>query len=492
MKKLLLYWRIILFGCFIGCCSLNVSSQPVIDVSPPSKLTTKASRFKIIGKNQDGYLVRLFGNTDVLQSFGNDLKLIATRTVEFKNQVGLLQHIQLNKSGATVFYLTGDKKNTALIGQPLSSKFVENGKAVVVDSIFDKPDFVSFNLRVKQSLNQQYTLFYYPYFTDEKLESILFICLDRALQKVYARRLKLNRPDADMETAKVVVDNNGNTFAAFLNSKEKSLKNAAESFTVYKLLPEVEDAYETQIKIERNLFGEFYFEADNVNNSVVLSGFFDDEIPNNEPAAYGFFFTALNADSGTVNAIKYTNFDAGFMNELTGKLNQDPKLFTFNVKRVILRHDGGALIVAESLIKDTRETIFNSQFSPTFNSIQRISFFQFNDIIAFSLKPDGTTDWRAVMRKKQGSEEDNGIYSSFLISNERDKIRFIYLDEISTAAALREYVLSSDGVVSSNSLLNQESKDVMLLPKAGKQVAPNEVVIPSYLRSQLRLVKITF
>jgi hypothetical protein len=96
------------------------------------------------------------------------------------------------------------------------------------------------------------------------------------------------------------------------------------------------------------------------------------------------------------------------------------------------------------------------------------------------------------MRKKQGSEEDNGIYSSFLISNERDKIRFIYLDEISTAAALREYVLSSNGEVTANNLLNQESKDVMLLPKAGKQVAPNELVIPSYLRSQLRLLKITY
>lgn len=491
MKNFLGYWMMAL--CWtIGCSSQKVLSQPKIDVSAPSKLTTRASRFKIIGKNQDGYLVRLFGSTDVLQFFGHDLKLIATRTIEFKNQIGLIQHIQLNKSGATVFYLTGDKKSTALVGQPLSSKFVENGKSVLVDSIFDKPDFVSVNLRVKQSLNQQYTLFYYPYFNDDKLESIHFICLDRALHKVYARKLKLNRPDEDMETAKVAVDNNGNTFAAFLNSKEKNSKNATQSFTIYKMLPDVEDAFETQIKLERNLFGDFYFEADNVNNSLVLSGFFDDDNPNNEPAAYGFFFTAINSDSGTLNAVKYNNFDAGFMNELTGKINQEPRLFTFNVKRVILRHDGGALIIAESLIKDTRETIFNSQFSPTFNSIQRISFFQYNDIIAFSLNSSGSTEWRAVMRKKQGSEEDNGIYSSFLISNERDKIRFIYLDEISTAAALREYVLSSNGEVTANNLLNQESKDVMLLPKAGKQVAPNELVIPSYLRSQLRLLKITY
>jgi hypothetical protein len=471
---------------------MQLFALPGVDVSPPTKLNSKASRFKIIGKNQDGYMVRLFGTTDVLQSFGNDLRLIATRTIEFKNQAGLLQHIQLNKSGATVFYLTGNKTHTALIGQPLSGKFIENGKAVLIDSIYDKPEFVSANLRVKQSLNHQFTLFYYPYFLNDKLESILFICIDRALQKVYSRRLILNRPESDMEQAKFVIDNHGNTFAAFLNKKEKPLRGEYETFTIYKLIPDVEDAYETQVKINKNLFGEFYFDADNVNSNILLAGFFDDEISINEPAAYGFFFVTLHADSGTVHSLTYTNFDSGFMNELTGKLNIEPKLYTFTIKRAVLRHDGGALLIAESLIKDTRETIFNSQFSPTFNSIQRINFYQYNDIIAFSIKPDGTLDWRVIMRKKQGSEEDNGIYSSFLMSNERDKIRFIYLDEISTAATLREYILSSDGTVSSNNILYQESKDVMLLPKAGKQVAPYEVVIPSYLRNQLRLVKITY
>jgi hypothetical protein len=180
------------------------------------------------------------------------------------------------------------------------------------------------------------------------------------------------------------------------------------------------------------------------------------------------------------------------MNELTGKSSNEAKLYTFNIKKVMLRNDGGVLLIAESLIKDTRETIFNSQFSPTFNSIQRINFFQYNDIVAFSMNPEGTVDWRAIMRKKQVSEEDNGLFSSFLVVNEKERLRLLYLDEISTAASLREYELSSEGMVKSNNILFQESKDLMLLPKAGKQVSPNEVVLPSYLRNQLRLVKITF
>ncbi|MCS6818950.1 MAG: hypothetical protein NZ522_03295, partial [Chitinophagales bacterium] len=446
----------------------------------------------VLGKNQDGYIVRLYGTVDILQSFGNDLKLITSKTIEFKNQTGLLQFVQLNKSGVTVFYLTGDKRGCALLGQPLSSHFIENGRPVLLDSIIDRPDFVNVNLRVKQSLNQQYTVFYYPYFKGDKLESIQFLCVDRALQKLYSRKLLLNRPDTEMETAKIAIDNNGNTYAVFLNNKEKHYRHAQETFTVYKILNGVEDAYETQLKVDRNLFGEFYFETDNVNNSVVLAGFFDDDNPSNEPAAQGFFYTVMDADSGTIRKLHYHSFDPAFIQELTGKLNQEPRLYTFAIKKTILRYDGGIAIIAESLIKDIRETMFNSQFSPTFNSIQRINYFQFNDIIVFSLSPQGQAEWKAILRKKQSSEEDNGIYSSFLLMNERSKLRFLYIDEITTAASLREYVLASDGKVSSSLIMNQEAKDVMLLPKAGKQVSPNEAVIPSYLRNQLRLVKITF
>lgn len=470
----------------------QVFAQATIDISAPTKLTSKASRFKIIGKNQDGYIVRLFGTQDVLQSFGNDLRLVATRTIDFKQQNGLLQHVQLNKSGVTVFYLQGDKKSTSIVAQPLSSRFIENGKSVILDSINDRPEYVRENLRVKQSFNQQFTLLYYPYFEDDKIESVSFVCVDRALQRVYSRRLKLMRPDSEIESAKFVVDNQGNTYVFFLNTVDKKDRTQFERITVYRISADDEQAKQIELNIERNLFGELYVETDNLNNKLILCGFFDDDNLRNEPAAYGFFYTALNADSGTINAVTYTNFDSRFMNELTGKSSNEAKLYTFNIKRVMLRNDGGVLLIAESLIKDTRETIFNSQFSPTFNSIQRINFFQYNDIVAFSMNPEGTVDWRAIMRKKQVSEEDNGLFSSFLVVNEKERLRLLYLDEITTAASLREYELSSEGMVKSNNILFQESKDLMLLPKAGKQVSPNEVVLPSYLRNQLRLVKITF
>lgn len=101
-------------------------------------------------------------------------------------------------------------------------------------------------------------------------------------------------------------------------------------------------------------------------------------------------------------------------------------------------------------------------------------------------------EWSSVMRKKQASEDDNGVYSSFLIVNEKDKLRFIYLDDISSSGVLNEYTLTSVGKSNRQTILNQEEKDMMLLPKMGKQVSPNEVIIPSYKNGALQLAKIIF
>ena len=96
------------------------------------------------------------------------------------------------------------------------------------------------------------------------------------------------------------------------------------------------------------------------------------------------------------------------------------------------------------------------------------------------------------MRKKQASDDDNGVYSSFLMMNEKDKLRLLYLDDISFSGSLNDYILTSIGKSSRETILDQDDKDVMLLPQMGKQISPVEVVLPSYKNNALRLVKVTF
>jgi hypothetical protein len=96
------------------------------------------------------------------------------------------------------------------------------------------------------------------------------------------------------------------------------------------------------------------------------------------------------------------------------------------------------------------------------------------------------------MRKKQASEDDNGFNSSFAFLNEKDRVHFVYLDEISSSASANEYKLTSKGIADRAVLFSQDDKDLFLIPRLSKQVAPNELAIPSVKSGTFRLVRVQY
>jgi len=467
--------------------TLSVNAQ-FVEVSNPSKLPAKSGKFKVVGKNNDGIIVRLYGVEDVINVYGDELKLETTKTISFKNQDGPLQHIMLNKTGAVIFYLEQDKKRSLLYAQPVGSKFVEIGKPVLIDSIEDRKDLVASNLRFKQSIDQSYLMIYYPVFSYTKVESIKFLCVDHSLNVIYNKTVPLNRDENELEESKSLTDNKGN---AFLILKPEAHTGGTQYDVLHFGTGGEFSTY--TITTEKEIFGEPVFDIDNKNGNLVMTAFFDAKKSEAEPAASGFLYASFDPANGNSLKTNYTYFSKEFIAELTGRENvTNQNLFTFNIRKSMLRNDGGALIIAESFIKDSREIPVPVGIQPGYNNYRTSDIFQFNDIIAFSINPEGKMEWSSVMRKKQASEDDNGTYSSFLIMNEKEKLRFIYLDDISTSGTLNAYVLSSAGKYTRYILFNQDDKDIMLLPKMGKQVSPNEVVLPSYKNNALRLVKITF
>lgn len=480
MKKSLL--PILLF------ISSLLAAQTVVEVSNPSKLPAKTGKFKVIGKNNDGIVLRLFGSTDVIDVFDNELKLVTSKTIEFKNQDGLLQHVMLNKTGAVIFYLQQDRKYSVLYAQPVNSKFIETGKPVLIDSILDRKELVASNLRFKTSPDQSQLMIYYPFFSMGKVDVIKFMCVDRALNLFYNKIVPVSRDEKELEYSKAFIDNNGNSF---LILKPESSGNGSSYEVIH--LNNKGDFNTYTISTDKEIFGEPWFELDNKNGNLVMTAFYDDHSKAGEPAANGILFNSFDPANGTTVSVNYSPFTKPFIAELTGRENPtNLSLYTFNIRKSILRNDGGMLLVAESFIKDSRDQIVPIGIQPGYNSYRTAEVFQFNDIITFSINPRGQIEWSSIMRKKQSSEDDNGAFSSFITMNEKEQLRFVYLDEVASTGSLYNYVLSSTGQNTRDVLLNQEERDLLLLPKMGKQISPNELIIPSFKNGALRLVKIAF
>jgi hypothetical protein len=482
MKILLHIFLYSLFTC-------SAAAQTV-EVSNPTKLTAKSSKFKVIGKNSDGYIVRLYGSQDVIEVYSDDLRLVTSRTIEFKTQDGPLQHILLNKTGAVIFFLTQDKKFSVLMAQPVNSKFVEIGKPIAIDTIYDRRDLIASNLRFKASNDQNFLFVYYPFFKGSNVESVKMLCLNNSLNQLFNRTMIINRNESELESSRTLIDNNGNCYIVF-----RDMQNSAQEdvrFNVFRV-SETGELGNYTINCGKQLFGDPYIEVDNKNGNLVWSGFYNDD-KRKEDVATGIFYGRLEPATGAEQKLQHIPFSKDFITELTGREASENKLklYTFNVKRVMLRNDGGTLFLAESFIRDSREQVTSAGMQAGLSGFRTITLFQYNDIIAYSVDSTGAVSWNAVMRKKQVSEEDNGAYSSFLIVNQKEQLRFIYLDEITYQADLNEYTLTSDGRNKRTKILNQEESDLMLMPKMGKQVSPNEVLVPSYKNGALRLVKISY
>jgi len=307
-----------------------------------------------------------------------------------------------------------------------------------------------------------------------------------------------------MEYAKSLVDNNGNGYLIFTAQKDDKDTANGDNYYVMRIDKASGKLTDFTIKCNKSIFGEPQFEIDNVNGNLIFCGFYDEKGDPADPAANGFFYLQYDAAIGVLKHAAYNIFTPAFMTSLTGRDagSKYNRLFTFNIRKMLLRIDGGAMFIAESVIKDKKEVMVSSP-SPSFRgymgvggssypSYKTVNTYSYNDIIAFSIKADGSLDWNTIMRKKQMTEDDNGFNSSFAFLNEKDRVHLLYLDEISTSGSANEYKLTSKGAADRLVLFSQEDKDIFLIPKLAKQVAPNELAIPSVKSGAFRLVRVQY
>ena len=110
----------------------------------------------------------------------------------------------------------------------------------------------------------------------------------------------------------------------------------------------------------------------------------------------------------------------------------------------------------------------------------------------FNLDSTGNLIWEQYIHKNQLSLDDDGVYSSFALLNEGNKLRYLFNEMLGRQVRLHSFSLQGNGTALQEDIYHSDQRDIILAPRFAKQTGKSEILIPSFTRQSFRLVKLKF
>lgn len=228
---------------------------------------------------------------------------------------------------------------------------------------------------------------------------------------------------------------------------------------------------------------------DNLNNRLTASGLWSEK---GRDRTNGAFFMSMLPGADTLQMLRYESFDDKFLGVLRQKESgSDLKgVPDAELRELLLRQDGGIIMVCERFREVQRGASGGRGFFR--DGMRMIVDYYYDDVFVIAFQPDGQTQWKTALHKKQYSQDDDGTFSSYFLMRNPDKMRIFFNDEIKYENTCSEYVLGPAGDFDRNSLLNTLNQSLRLRFRDALQLNANECLIPSEYRGRLKLVLLRF
>jgi hypothetical protein len=342
-------------------------------------------------------------------------------------------------------------------------------------------------VRLIASGNRQLTGILMQEYIDDQKQSVHLFVMDSAFKVVNNKNLLINYGTKKFAASDFSLSDKGDFhLLGVRTTKDKSAgKKKQETYILFSAPADSTNLSEFLISENGNDATNASINFDNINNKIVCAGFFDDRTA---PTGAGIIFAAIEMKSPLQMVYKTHSIENGGQFKLLGERNRDADigLSNYQIEKIILRKDGGAVLVAEASY--TTDYSYYDYFTQSYTSRTE---YHFNNIVIIAVNLNGNIDWLNVVRKNQESEDDGGVFSSFCPVLTSDELILIYNSDISRNSEVLGARTSKTGAQTENHLV-RPSEHLLLYSRSGKQVSEDEVVIPCISKKKLSLVKITF
>ncbi len=473
------------FLLLFGLSQTEMSAQEV-SLSPELSIRNYLS-YELLGKVEDRYIVyRDKGFAKQINVFNEYLEQTSESELVLEQKRSTVIQAQNLDSLFQIVYSYVEEDSTHLRMRRYNSKGVLRDSALLIK----KKRNATFKPYEYEVSEDQSKLLLYSMSKDGVMDCILF---DNDQGEVIAQReLIIDEFQIRTQHYRMELSDRGELFFMFHKrfdgSDENLLKVATFDFMTFQSSFGVIDfgAY-----FRRDMITDY----NNLHNKLIICGTYAEKRGRDPLGHY-----IINEDANNLGRAfepSFVEFSPALVQEVGRSKRKKSKIFqNFWIKDILKRQDGGLLIFMELYKEFSRRSSYgsnivrNSNFGP--NARRGWVDYYNEDIVITSFSADETIDWTKVLYKKQFSQDDDAVFSSYFVMKTPSRLRLVYNDEIKRSNTVSEYIMDPGGWIKRNSLLSTSQLNMKLRFRDAVQISSNELLIPSENNYTLSLVKITY
>jgi hypothetical protein len=475
------------------------SFTQTVSWSTPIKVESKMNYIKIIGSNdeclfilQSNYPLENTANRGMYRnqkfllscySMKMSLNWVKPIILPSKNQK-ILDLLIINEK-LMAFYLEEMVSDFTVFGfHQLDNTGNIEGKATLLDSISTSTlDFTSRPLIIASKDEYRIAVACRILPGNSEQQKFLVTMLNNSFEKEYQKELVIDASERYYTTVNALISDSGDIHLLgirYLN--DKKIKQLGEMyFQLHAYWKKTAQLTVSDIRVSDKLLTDAGIVIDELNNRVVVAGFYSDKTTN---SAAGVFYVSQKEGELQASAVKSKPFPESFLKKFISERKESNELINYSIDRILLRKDGGAVFVAESF-----STVSRSYYDYFTQSLISHAYYHYGNIITLSINPDGTFYWTNMLSKDQNSTDDDGYLSSYCSAIGGGKLYYIYNKYIESKTSVMISLVKSNGEQTSSVLFN-ELENTLVVAKSGKQLESNTIVMPALKEKKLYLVRI--
>jgi len=481
--------------------------------SSPEQDDGRRTNFEIIGRVGGNILVfKNNRNLNAISVYDNNMKLIERVPQDFLPEkyinIDFIQYpdfcyMVYEYQRKNIVHCTAVKLDNKgrKISEPVELDTAQINTAAsnkIYTTIFseDKQHIMVFKINSKNPKDYLFTTFLY----------------DKELQLIDRHRINMMMDEKNDMFTNFLLDNEGQmVFAKF--QKNNSNGDYISKVAMVTKGPTSDTFAIRDIGAGDRVLDEIKLKIDNNNKRYIITGFYYKQKRGNIEGLYTMVWDK-STDAKIKETLTVFNEDLRALAK-SSEANLKMAFNDFFIRNIIVKSDGGYLLISESEYTTSRGSAFNrwdymygynpwlspydyySSFNNPYSPYNRYGYgggptrYNAENILVLSFDKDGNLEWSNVIPKNQYDDDSDNLISHHIV-NTGGELHFLYNQYERRTLLLSDQSISPEGKLTRYPTLRNLDKGYDFMPRYGKQISSNQILMPCLYRNYLCFAKIDF